>query len=147
MSCTAQTGHSSSDQKLHCSVTEPVIRASCSIFTSLMTALPGLLFIVPGHGDTLRISGKSRIVRDETISKRLSVKRKQPLLALVVDVQEVFMHCAKAFIRSRLWQPDHWPERKISPTLAEWVVGTVVKEQTLEQVQAIHMNDQETRLY
>ncbi len=69
------------------------------------------------------------------------------MLALVVDVQEVFMHCAKAFIRSRLWQPDHWPERKISPTLAEWVVGTVVKEQTLEQVQAIHMNDQETRLY
>ena len=107
----------------------------------------GLLFIVPGHGDTLRVSGKARIVRDGAISERLSVNGKQPLLALVVHVEEVFMHCSKAFIRSRLWQTDRWPERKSAPTLAEWVVGTVDKDQTLEQVQSIHTNDEETRLY
>jgi uncharacterized protein len=107
----------------------------------------GLLFIVPGHGDTLRIAGKARIVRDREINKRLAVNGKEPMLAVVVDVEEVFMHCAKAFIRSRLWQPDQWPERKSAPTLAEWVVGTVVKEQSLEQVQAIHTDDERTRLY
>jgi len=66
---------------------------------------------------------------------------------MVIDVQEVFMHCAKAFIRSRLWQPDHWPERKSAPTLAEWVVGTAGKDQKVSDVHAIHTNDEETRLY
>jgi PPOX class probable FMN-dependent enzyme len=107
----------------------------------------GLLFIVPGHGDTLRVSGKARIVRDVAIGNRLSVNGKQPLLALIVDVEEVFMHCAKAFIRSHLWQTDYWPERKSAPTLAEWVVGTVDKQQSLEQVQTIHRDDEEARLY
>lgn len=107
----------------------------------------GLLFMVPGHGDTLRVSGRARIIRDAAISKRLSVSGRQPLLAVVVDVEEVFIHCSKAFIRSRLWQPDHWPERKSAPTLADWVVATVDKDQTLDQVQAIHTNDEETRLY
>lgn len=107
----------------------------------------GLIFVVPGHGDTLRVSGKARIVKDQKISKRLSVNGKEPLLALVVDVEEVFMHCSKAFIRSRLWHPDHWPSRGTAPTLAEWVVGSVDREQTVEDVQVIHTNDEEKRLY
>jgi PPOX class probable FMN-dependent enzyme len=78
-----------------------------------------LLFIVPGHGDTLRIAGKARVVRDAAISKRHAINGKEPLLALVIDVEEAFMHCSKSFIRSRLWHPDHWPERKSAPTLAE----------------------------
>ena len=107
----------------------------------------GLLFMVPGHSDTLRVAGKARIVRDAAINRRLAVKGKEPLLALVVDVEEAFMHCAKAFIRSRLWRPDHWPERKSAPTLADWVVGTVGSGQTVTEVQAIHTDDEETRLY
>jgi len=107
----------------------------------------GLIFVVPGHGDTLRVSGKARIVKDQKISKRLSVNGKEPLLALVVDVEEVFMHCSKAFIRSRLWHPDHWPSRGTAPKLAEWVVGSVDREQTVEDVQVIHTNDEEKRLY
>lgn len=76
-----------------------------------------LLFIVPGHGDTLRIAGKARVVRDAAISKRHAINGREPLLALVIDVEEAFMHCSKSLIRSRLWHPDHWPDRKAAPTL------------------------------
>ena len=106
-----------------------------------------ILFIVPGHGDTLRIAGKARIVKDRAISARLAVNGKVPLLAMVVEVQEAFMHCSKSFIRSRLWQPDHWPARKTAPTLAEWVLATVDREQTLDDVQDDHSSDERTRLY
>jgi PPOX class probable FMN-dependent enzyme len=106
-----------------------------------------LLFIVPGHGDTLRIAGKARVVRDAAISKRHSINGKEPLLALVIDVEEAFMHCSKSFVRSRLWHPDHWPKRKSAPTLAEWVIETVEREQTLDDVQDDHSTDEETRLY
>lgn len=106
-----------------------------------------LLFVVPGHGDTLRIAGKARIVRDREISKRLAINGKEPLLAMVVDVEEAFMHCSKAFVRSRLWRPEHWPPKKTAPTLAEWVVATVDREQTLEEVEDDHSQDEATRLY
>ena len=106
-----------------------------------------LLFVVPGHGDTLRVAGKARIVKDRAISQRLAVNGREPLLALVVEVEEVFMHCSKSFIRSRLWHPDHWPKRGSAPRLAEWVIGTVDREQTVEDVQAVHGNDEKTRLY
>ena len=106
-----------------------------------------LLFVVPGHGDTLRIAGKARIVRDAAISKRHAINGKEPLLALVIEVEEAFMHCSKSFIRSRLWHPDHWPERKSAPTLAEWVISTVDREQTLEEVEEDHTADEGARLY
>jgi PPOX class probable FMN-dependent enzyme len=106
-----------------------------------------ILFVVPGHGDTLRIAGKARIVRDEAISQRHAIKGREPLLALVVEVEEVFMHCSKAFIRSRLWHPEHWPPRKSAPTLAEWVIEAVDREQTLDEVQDDHSNDERERLY
>lgn len=106
-----------------------------------------LLFVVPGHGDTLRVAGKARIVRDAAINKRHTINGKAPLLALVIDVEEAFMHCSKSVIRSRLWQPDHWPERKSAPTLAEWVIATVDRVQTLDEVQQDHTADEGTRLY
>jgi len=106
-----------------------------------------ILFIVPGHGDTLRIAGKARIVKDSAINKRHAINGREPLLAMVVEVQEAFMHCSKSLIRSRLWQPDNWPVRKTAPTLAEWVLATVEREQTLNEVQDDHSSDEKTRLY
>ena len=106
-----------------------------------------ILFIVPGHGDTLRVAGKARVVRDAAISKRHAINGREPLLALVVDVEEAFMHCSKSLIRSRLWQPDHWPARKSAPTLADWVLATVDRDQTLDEVQEDHTADEQTRLY
>lgn len=76
----------------------------------------GLVCIIPGRGDTLRINGRARLVRDAPWFDELAVKDRRPLLALVIDVEEVFFHCAKAFMRSRLWHPEDWdPAAVASP--------------------------------
>ena len=63
----------------------------------------GLIFLIPGIGDTLRVSGTARIVRDTTLQKRLAMNGRIPNLVLVVTVEEAFMHCAKCMVRSKLW--------------------------------------------
>ena len=71
----------------------------------------GLLFLIPGRGDTLRINGRARLVRDAPFFDSMIVKGHRPILALVVEIEEIFHHCAKAFLRSKLWQPETWPTR------------------------------------
>lgn len=68
----------------------------------------GLIFVVPGRGDTLRINGRATIERDAPFLDEMVVRGHRPQLALVVDVEEVFFHCSKAFLRSQAWQPDTW---------------------------------------
>ncbi|WP_232075886.1 pyridoxamine 5'-phosphate oxidase family protein [Phytohabitans suffuscus] len=68
----------------------------------------GLLFMVPGRGDTLRINGRARLVRDAPFFDEMTVKGHRPRLALVVEIDQVFFHCAKAFMRSGLWRPETW---------------------------------------
>jgi PPOX class probable FMN-dependent enzyme len=68
----------------------------------------GLLFVIPGRGDTLRINGRATIVRDAPFFDDLVVRGHRPALALVVDIDEVFFHCSKAFLRSKTWQPETW---------------------------------------
>lgn len=68
----------------------------------------GLLFLVPGRGDTLRVNGRARVVSDAPWFDHLVVRGNRPPLALRVDVTEVFFHCSKAFLRSQLWKPDTW---------------------------------------
>jgi hypothetical protein len=68
----------------------------------------GLVFVVPGRGDTLRINGRARLVCDAPFFDRLVVNGHRPRLALVVDVEQVFFHCSKAFLRSKLWDPATW---------------------------------------
>jgi len=68
----------------------------------------GLEFLVPGRGDTLRVNGRARLVVEPSLLSRMAVKGHLPLLALVVDIDEVFHHCAKAFLRSKLWDPSSW---------------------------------------
>jgi uncharacterized protein len=68
----------------------------------------GLIYLLPGRGDTLRINGRARLVRDAALLDRMVVKGHRPLLAMVVEVQQVFFHCAKAFLRSGLWEPETW---------------------------------------
>lgn len=74
----------------------------------------GLNFFIPGRGDTLRINGRARLVSDAPWFDELVVKGHRPLLAVVVDIEDLFFHCAKAFLRSGLWQPETWdPEAKV----------------------------------
>lgn len=68
----------------------------------------GLNFVIPGRGDTLRINGRARLVSDAPFFDDMVVKDHRPLLAVVVEVETVFFHCAKAFLRSRLWDPQTW---------------------------------------
>ena len=65
----------------------------------------GLIYIVPGRTDTLRINGKATLVRDAPFFDQMTVKGHRPVLAIVVQVEQIFYHCSKAFLRSDLWQP------------------------------------------
>ena len=68
----------------------------------------GLSFLLPGRGDTLRINGGARIVREAPFFDEMVVGRNRPKLALVVEIEEVFFHCSKAFLRSSAWDPESW---------------------------------------
>jgi uncharacterized protein len=68
----------------------------------------GLLYLLPGRGDTLRINGRARLTRDPDLLDRMLVKGHRPVLAMMVEVEHVFSHCAKAFLRSELWDPSSW---------------------------------------
>lgn len=68
----------------------------------------GLSLIIPGRGDTLRINGRARLVRDAPFFDRMVVRGKAPVMALVVEIDEIYFHCAKAFLRSGLWKPETW---------------------------------------
>jgi PPOX class probable FMN-dependent enzyme len=68
----------------------------------------GTLFLVPGRGDTLRINGSARLLADADYFDAMIVKGKRPILALEIDIEEVFFHCAKAFLRSDTWDPSTW---------------------------------------
>ena len=70
----------------------------------------GLIFFIPGREDTLRVNGRARIARDEALLDRLAVNGKRPVTALVVEVEQAFMHCARAFKRAGLWEPERWPD-------------------------------------
>jgi PPOX class probable FMN-dependent enzyme len=68
----------------------------------------GLTFLIPGRGDTLRINGRARLVDDAAYFDSMAVRGKRPILALEVGIETVFFHCAKAFLRSGLWDPESW---------------------------------------
>ncbi len=70
----------------------------------------GLLFMIPGVEETLRVNGRARLIRDADVLARMAVRDKVPTLAIAVEVQEAFLHCAKALKRSKLWQEESWPD-------------------------------------
>jgi len=82
----------------------------------------GLLFIIPGFDDTLRVNGRATLVKDPDLLASMSVNDRAPKLAIVVEVSEVFMHCAKAFRRSHLWSPDHFQDRTTMPSLLKIIL-------------------------
>jgi PPOX class probable FMN-dependent enzyme len=68
----------------------------------------GLPFFIPGRGDTLRINGRARLVDDAAYFDAMAVRGTRPILALEVGIETIFFHCAKAFLRSGLWDPESW---------------------------------------
>ncbi|TCP28860.1 hypothetical protein EV207_11596 [Scopulibacillus darangshiensis] len=79
----------------------------------------GLLFLIPGLGETLRINGKAALVKDEELLEQMAVKGRKPRLGIGVEVEECFIHCAKAFRRSGLWKPNSWASKETLPSAAK----------------------------
>lgn len=107
----------------------------------------GLMFMIPGNGDTLRVSGHAQIVRDGALRERLAHRGRAPHLAIVVTVEKAFMHCPKAMVRSGLWKPNAWPDLAAVPSLAEAMVAHGELDTSVVDMQAIIENDGKTRLY
>jgi PPOX class probable FMN-dependent enzyme len=76
----------------------------------------GLLFLIPGVGDTLRVNGRATLTTDGALLEALAVEGKTPKLGLLIEVDQVFTHCSKAFIRSDLWNADRHIERDELPS-------------------------------
>lgn len=108
----------------------------------------GLLFLVPGRGETLRVNGRASIIRDAEVLARMAVEGKTPRLAIGVEVEEVFLHCAKAFKRSNLWRPEAWPDIGTLPSAACMLMAHARPEgMTLEQMEHRLRHSYDTQLY
>ncbi len=94
----------------------------------------GLNFLIPGRGDTLRVNGRARLVSDAPFFDEMVVKGHRPILAVVVDIEEIFFHCAKAFLRSQLWKPETWDPTGIVPRRAVIAQDVEPSGMTLEQL-------------
>lgn len=90
----------------------------------IVNPVVGLLFLIPGMDETLRINGAARITADQGLRERLAAEGRLPATVMIVSIRAVYMHCAKAFMRSELWKPATWPDRASLPTL-----GQILKDQ------------------
>ena len=96
----------------------------------------GLLFLVPGCDETLRINGSARITTHATLLERLAVEGKRPQLAIVVHTGQVYMHCARAFRRSRVWDASTWPEPGTVPQMPSVLKEKLCLAEPLEEIAA-----------
>jgi hypothetical protein len=97
-----------------------------------------VLSLIPGRDDTLRVNGRARLVRDAPYFDKLAVKGKRPVLAIVIEVEQVFSHCQKAFMRSGLWDKSAWPSVEDMPSVAALCKAVQNTEQTLEELEAYY---------
>jgi PPOX class probable FMN-dependent enzyme len=78
----------------------------------------GMFFLIPGVDETVRVNGRATITREPGLLEQLAVNGKLPKVAIVVEIEEVFAHCARSILRSKLWEPESWPDPDTIPTLA-----------------------------
>ncbi len=97
----------------------------------------GLIFLVPGRTETLRINGRARLVREAAWFDQLVVHGHRPLLALVVEIETIFLHCAKAFMRSALWQPETWNPGAL-PSHAQIIKSVQATTESLEELETYY---------
>jgi len=83
-----------------------------------------LLFLVPGVGETLRINGRAQISTDPALLQRFAVANKLPRTVLVVTIESVYFHWAKALIRSQLWDPARYVPRGTLPSAGDMIAAT-----------------------
>ena len=105
-----------------------------------------MIYLVPGRAETLRINGRARLLRDAPFFDDMIVKGHRPRLALLIEIETIFFHCAKAFMRSALWRPDTWHPDALPPHA---VIVKSVQEtpETVEELQAYYGPGYEKLLY
>lgn len=106
----------------------------------------GLLFLIPGRNETLRVNGRARLLRDAPFFDDMVVKGHRPRLALVVEIDEIFFHCAKAFMRSSLWRPERWGPDPL-PSHAVLLKEVQRVEEPIEQLEEYYGESYAERLY
>lgn len=106
-----------------------------------------IIFMIPGKGETLRVKGEARIVRDEALRETMAVKERIPEFAVVVHVEQAMMHCPKSIVRSKLWEPDAWPDLSDTPSIAETSVAHANLDMTPEEYRASMVAAGRAKLY
>ena len=92
----------------------------------------GLIFLVPGRDETLRINGKAMLVKDRALMESMTWRGKVPVLATAVEVEELYFHCGKAFIRSGLWKPEQWGDISDIASFAKILIDQTKMKDTTE---------------
>lgn len=95
----------------------------------------GLLFLIPGIDETLRVNGRARLSTDPDVLAAATVNGAVPKVAIAVEVEEAFIHCAKALRRGAVWQHNQWPDTSDMPKVAEMLRDQAAPEFTVEQVE------------
>jgi PPOX class probable FMN-dependent enzyme len=90
-----------------------------SLSNIIATQQIGVLFMIPGVDETLRVNGKAQLSTDDSYLNQFTEERKKPTTCIVVAIEELFLHCAKAFMRSKLWDTSSQIDRKELPTLGK----------------------------
>jgi PPOX class probable FMN-dependent enzyme len=106
----------------------------------------GLIFFVPGRGDTLRVNGRATLLTDAPYADQMVVKGHRPVVILEVAVQQIFFHCSKAFLRSHLWDPETW-QPEIVPSRAVIAQRLERPEDTIEELEAYYGEQYAKGLY
>ena len=90
-----------------------------SIMNILANPQVGLLFLIPGLDEVLRINGKATIIKNQEILNKMSLNGRPPSLGIGVDVEECFIHCPRAFKKAKVWEPESWQNNEDLPSIAE----------------------------
>ena len=107
----------------------------------------GLLFLIPGFEETLRVNGRAVISFEAELLERWEGDGKRPKSALVITVEEAFLHCGKALIRSKLWDPASVVERSAMPTYGRMMRDQIEIADTVEEMEASIAHAYKERLY
>ncbi|KAB8189407.1 pyridoxamine 5'-phosphate oxidase family protein [Nonomuraea phyllanthi] len=106
----------------------------------------GLIFMIPRRNETLRINGRARLVREAPFFDEMIVKGHRPRLALVVEIEQIFFHCAKSLLRSSLWKPEAWEPDPL-PSHATLVKELQHVTESLEELEQYYGEAYSKRLY
>lgn len=108
-----------------------------SLSNIVETGQIGMLFLIPGIDETLRLNGTAQVSTDPELLDLFTSERNPPKACIVVDIEEVFLHCAKAFMRSRLWDPEAQIERSSFPTMGQMLKDQLGTAETPESQEAM----------